>query len=106
MKVCFVGHKEAFNQFLSVKQAHIPNPLINATLLNTIEDHEHCEKTIKELLEEIEGQDNKKLWLENFKRIYKYMSDIGQLLFRKKNIPPSPLSLKYKDLFDLFYTIY
>ena len=50
--VCFMGLKETFHQFMSFKQRHIPDFHINMTLLNAIEDHEHCEKTIKEHLEE------------------------------------------------------
>ena len=110
-KLCFMGKLDVFQQFLSIKEnkfGKMKNSAVN--FLDSIQSHLNCTWSIKEMFSAINSKmttnTSNEVLLTDLKIFYNFASDIGQLLVRNKEIKPSPLSVKYKELFDRFYTLY
>ena len=77
-------------------------------ILDKLDDHSHCEKTVAEIVHVLskEANETEKNVLEEIRSLLKFSSITGQLLVRAPRITPSRLSMRHNKLFDKFYTIY
>jgi len=111
-KLCFMGSEQTFKQFKKIKEKQFVKRKnsANSHFLEFIENHHNCTKSISEIFHDINmksGTNHSEIRLANeLHEFHSFHSEIGQLLLRKQGIGPSPLSVKFKELFDSFYTIY
>ena len=104
-----MGHQETFQQFREFKEK-VFGKNRNIDFLDYVPSHDNCTKSISNILNDMNlksgGKQSDFELFSELKEVYNFFSEIGQLLVRKEGIPPSPLSIQFKQLFDSFYTIY
>lgn len=111
-KLCFMGKPDTFNNFFKNKEKEMGkrNRSVNIEFLDFIQSHKDCTRSIKQMFSKINlkfrtTKSDEKL-INELKSFYNYGIEIGQLLVRKKEIGPSPLSVQFSELFDRFYNWY
>ena len=77
-------------------------------IVDNLDNHSNCKKTVADIVHTLSGGLNltDEKVLEELKMLLDFSSITGQLLIRSPGVTPSPLSMRYKKLFDKFYTIY
>ena len=118
-RVCVMGEREGLWQMLDgrSKAGGWPQVVKNRLdrdlglwrkIVDNLDNHSSCEKTVADIVHTLSGEANytNENVLEEIKRLLDFSSITGQLLIRSPGVTPSPLSMRYKKLFDKFYTIY
>jgi len=111
-KLCFMGKPETLNKFLKDKENRLGTrtKLVNIDFLDFIQSHHYCTRSIKQMFSKIKSKSrtakSAETLLSELKSFYNFGIEIGQLLVRKKEIGPSPLSVQFRELFDRFYALY
>lgn len=111
-KLCLMGKPETLNKFLKEKENALGkrNKSVNIDFLDFIQSHHNCRRSIKQMISKIisKSRTNKSAdtLLSELNSFYNFGIEIGQLLVRKKEIGPSPLSVQFSELFDQFYNWY
>ena len=118
-RVCVMGEREGLWQMLDgrSKAGGWPQVVKNRLdrdlglwrkIVDNLDNHSSCEKTVADIVHTLSRDTNytDENVLEEIKRLLDFSSITGQLLIRSPGVTPSPLSMRYKKLFDKFYTIY
>ena len=118
-RVCVMGEREGLWQMLDgrSKAGGWPQVVKNRLdrdlgiwrkIVDNLDNHSSCEKTVADIVHTLSRDTNytHENVLEEIKRLLDFSSITGQLLIRSPGVTPSPLSMRYKKLFDKFYTIY
>ena len=111
-KLCFMGNNDTFKRFMKIKEKELGkrNRLIFVDFLDFIQDHQNCTRTMKQMFYKINRNSRSTKsdegLLNELNSFYHFGSEIGQLLVRKKEVEPSPLSVQFKEVFDRLYTWY
>ena len=118
-RVCVMGEREGLWQMLDgrskaggwsqVVKKRLDRDLgIWRKIVDNLDNHSSCEKTVADIVHTLSGDANftNEKVLEELQRLLDFSSITGQLLIRSPGVTPSPLSMRYKKLFDKFYTIY
>ena len=118
-RVCVMGEREGLWQMLDGRSKAVGWPQVVKNrldrdlglwhkIIDNLDNHFSCEKTVVDIVHTLLGGLNftDENVLEELRRLLDFSSITGQLLIRSPGVTPSPLSMRYKKLFDKFYTIY